>query len=87
MKKDASGRQLTVRGVPEEVARSLKKRASEEGKSLNRVLVEALTLSAGIGGESMRAHDLDWIAGTWVEDPEFDAAIAAQDTIDEELWR
>lgn len=87
MAKNTSGRQLTVRGVPEEVAKKLKKRAAEEGKSLNRVLVEALSLSAGMTGDSMRVHDLDWIAGTWVEDPEFDAALAAQDTVDEELWR
>jgi len=26
------------------------------------------------------------VARTWREDPEFDAAIAAQDTIDRDLW-
>jgi len=34
-----------------------------------------------------RKRDLSFIIGTWQEDPAFDEAIAAQDTIDEELWR
>ena len=27
------------------------------------------------------------LAGTWEEDPEFDRAIADQDSIDDELWK
>jgi plasmid stability protein len=81
------GVQLTVRNVPERVARALQGRARREGKSVNRVLVEALTREAGCGDEDVRWHDLDWIAGTWKRDRGFDAAIAAQDVIDEDMWR
>lgn len=83
----SSDSQFTVRGVPGPVAQALRQRAKTQGKSLNRVLVEALTRSAKLGDEPIEHHDLDWIAGTWVEDPSFDEAIAAQNTIDEELWR
>jgi hypothetical protein len=34
----------------------------------------------------MLHHDLDDLAGQWVEDPEFDAAVEAQDQVDESLW-
>jgi hypothetical protein len=32
-------------------------------------------------------HDLDHLAGTWKEDPEFDEALRLQRQIDPELWR
>jgi hypothetical protein len=41
---------------------------------------------AGIGGERAKRRDLTGIAGTWREDPAFDSALAAQDTVDEEVW-
>jgi len=79
--------QYTVRNVPSRVDAVLRRRASEERKSLNQVLLEALEREAGlVGGAERRYHDLDDFVGTWVEDPEFDAAIAAQRTIDSELW-
>ena len=78
--------QLTVRGVPERVKKHLLVRATRERKSLNTVLVEVLTNATG---QEMGAHvyrDLSSLAGTWVEDPDFDAAIEAQDQIDSSLW-
>ena len=44
----------------------------------------------GAGGEESSGRsdaDLDRLVGTWVEDPEFDEAIRAQDLVDEVLWR
>jgi hypothetical protein len=40
-------------------------------------------------GENNRPsqRDLSDIAGTWRHDPEFESAIAAQDSVDEDLWR
>jgi hypothetical protein len=67
---------------------ALRRKATEEGKSLNEVLRQALLKEAGLAGQERRTYDdLDHLAGTWVEDPEFDAAIAAQDVIDESLWK
>ena len=31
--------------------------------------------------------DLDDLAGSWVDDPEFDAIIAEMDQVDPELWK
>jgi hypothetical protein len=80
--------QYTVRGVPPPVDAALRRRARQEGKSLNRLLRDALVREAGLaGGEEVVHHDLDPLAGRWEHDPAFDAAIAAQDAVDEDLWR
>jgi plasmid stability protein len=79
------GRQLTVRNVPVEAVEGLRRRARREGKSLNAVLVDALTRDV-IGPE--RVHgDLDALAGAWRRDPAFEEALAAQDRVDEAMWR
>ena len=77
----------TTSGVPPEVHRALRTRAERERRSLNEVALDALRQGAGLADAPRTYHDLDHLAGTWVEDPEFDAAIAAQDVIDEDLWR
>ncbi len=79
--------QYTIRNVPEALDQALRRAARERGKSLNEVTVEALLRGAGLTGERRRQRDLSDIAGTWNEDPAFDSALAAQDTIDEEMWR
>lgn len=66
---------------------ALRKRAREQGKSLNAVAIEALARGAGVDGEQGRKRDLRDIAGTWRNDPEFDRALAAQDLIDKDLWQ
>jgi plasmid stability protein len=79
--------QYTIRNVPETLDAALRRVARERGKSLNEVAIEALARGAGVAGESRRQRDLGDIAGTWREDAAFDRAVAAQDTIDEEMWR
>ena len=78
--------QLTVRGVPIRLNEVLRKKAKEEGKSLNAVLVESLMRGAGLGPEEPCFNDLDSIIGTWVEDPKFDEAMEMMNKIDPELW-
>jgi hypothetical protein len=79
--------QYTVRGVPDRVDEALRRRARDEGKSLNQVTVEALAAAAGVAEREVRYHDLDSLAGAWQEDPEFDAALEEQDQIEPELWK
>ena len=79
-------RQYTIRNVPAEVDRALRKTAKANGKSLNETALEALRRAVG-GDAPVRYHDLDDLIGTWVEDPEFDRILEAQRQIDEELWR
>ena len=79
--------QYTLRKVPHSLDAALRRRAREQGKSLNEVAIEALARGAGLSGELRRQRDLRDIAGTWQSDRAFDRALAAQDTIDSELWQ
>jgi len=79
-------RQLTVRNVPARVATALKRKAAMANESLNQVLVEALWKDSGVDLE--RVHDdLDFLVGSWEEDPSFDDALKAQDRVDASLWK
>jgi plasmid stability protein len=79
--------QYTIRNVPASLDGALRRRAQEQGRSLNEVTIEALARGAGISGERTRKRDLSDIVGTWQPDPAFDEAIADQDKVDEEMWR
>ena len=79
--------QYTIRNVPRVLDEALRRAARERGKSLNEVAIEALARGAGVAGERDRQRNLGDIAGTWRKDPAFDSALAAQDTVDEEMWR
>jgi plasmid stability protein len=79
--------QYTIRNVPESLDEALRRAARERGKSLNEVAIETLARGAGITWERSRQRDLSDIAGTWRKDAAFDSALAAQDTVDEEMWR
>jgi plasmid stability protein len=79
--------QYTIRKVPNSLDTALRRRAREQGKSLNAVAIEALARGAGVSGERPRQRDLRDIAGTWRSDRAFDLAVAAQDAVDKELWQ
>jgi hypothetical protein len=61
--------------------------AKKTQKSLNAVLLAVLKRGVGVVDEPVEYHDLDELAGSWVADPDFDAAMAAFKSIDEELWK
>lgn len=79
--------QYTIRNIPDPLDAALRRSAREKGKSLNEVALDALVRGAGLGESRIRQRDLGDIAGSWRNDPAFDQARAAQDTIDEDLWR
>ena len=79
--------QYTLRNVPDLLDETLRRSAREQGKSLNEVAIEALARGAGLGERRFRQRDLSDIVGSWQTDPAFETALAAQDTIDAELWR
>ncbi len=78
--------QYTIRNVPERLDVALRRKAREQGKSLNDVAIEALALGAGLGEQQCRQRDLSDLAGGWREDPLFDSAVSEQDVIDGDLW-
>jgi len=79
--------QYTIRNVPDRLDDALRRKAREEGKSLNEIAIEALVRGAGLSESRCRHRDLGDIARTWRKDPAFDSAVAAQDAIDEDLWK
>ena len=80
--------QYTIRGIPPDFDRRLRARARESSTSLNTCLLEVLRLGMGDSSESAPFDNgLAAFAGTWVEDPATNRALAAQRTIDEELWK
>lgn len=80
-------RQYTLRSVPADLDRALRARAKAAGVSLNQAALDALARGVGLVRETRQHSDLDWIIGSWVEDPEFDRALADQDEVDEGLWQ
>ena len=79
--------QYTIRGIPESLDKAIRRRARAEGKSLNEVTVKALTDSLGLGKESIALRDLSDIVGTWKKEASVEAALIAQDVVDESLWK
>ena len=84
MKRQAHDIQYTVRGIPREVDRALRRKAALRKLSLNQIIVEELT--AGTTGVRKRA-DFHDIAGQWTADPAFDEIMAAQRQIDPDKWK
>ena len=79
--------QYTIRGIPEALDAAVRERAKAEGKSLNEVAVEALADGLGLGGSDVSRRDLSDVAGTWRKDAAVEAALAAQDRVDTDLWK
>ena len=78
--------QYTVRGVSERLDAEIRAHARKSRQSINAVLVKALAKGMGSEGNIIY-RDLDALADTWCEDPEFDHALEAFDVVDEELWK
>jgi hypothetical protein len=78
--------QYTLRGIPQKVDEALRRKARQEGVSLNQAAVEAIAHGLGVPQEKPVYHDLDDLAGTWIEDPAFDEAIREIDSVDPDLW-
>jgi len=79
--------QYTVRGIPKVLDAALREHARAAGKSLNEAAIEALADGAGLTGAPRKRRSLADIAGTWKPDKAVEAALAAQDQVDEELWK
>jgi hypothetical protein len=83
---------ITLRGLDEHLAETLKKEAKGEGKSLNQFILDILKERMGLQkGKRFTAvhHDMDHLFGKWSE-KEFrriQKRISSERKIDEELWR
>lgn len=85
-------KQLTIRGVDSKLHHDLKAEADRRGLSINRYVLSVLRTALGIDNRNQHTpiqyHDLDHLAGTWTEADvaEFERQLAAQRTLDEDLW-
>ncbi len=82
-----AGKQYTIRKVPAQIDLALRHYAQSHGKSVNDAAIDILAAGLGRGDKKVEFHDLDFIAGSWKEDPAFHAAIKAQDQVDPAMWR
>jgi len=78
--------QYTVRDVSPELDHVVRERASREGKSINKLLLEAVERGLGYRPEPLRFTDLDHLRGSWVEDPEDDKVLEDFGTVDAGDW-
>jgi plasmid stability protein len=78
-------KQMTIRGVPDDVARKLERLSRERGRSVNTTVVEILRHAVGSDARRERlARHATWTAE---ELEQVEEAVAAQRVIDESLWR
>lgn len=75
--------QYTIRGVPREVDRALRRKAAKRKQSLNQVILDELTVATV--GCPVRA-DFSDLVGRWTPDPAFDEILGAQRRIDRDQW-
>jgi plasmid stability protein len=80
-------RQYTIRNVPADVDRELRRRAKQLGKSFNQIALEALVAGAGLRLHPKR--DLTGIAGSMTDEEgaELEREVRLQRQIDPDLWR
>jgi hypothetical protein len=82
-------RHLTIRNVPDELARRLEEEKHVRGRSLNQTVLDLLAQATGLTSSGARSNGLARFAGTWTQEEfeEFERAIAPFEEVDEELWR
>jgi hypothetical protein len=78
--------QYTIRNVPPGLDRALRAKAAARGVSLNTLVVEALSATAGLEAAPKLYDDLDDLLGSWVHDKAVDRALTAQRQVDPKDW-
>jgi hypothetical protein len=78
--------QYTIRNIPKPLDKVLRAKAKKQRRSLNDVIIEAMSEGLRALGHPVKYRDLSGIAGTWVEDPAFDEAMKDFERIDYDQW-
>ena len=91
--KEEAMKALTVRNLPPEVVRIIRRKASEKRTSANKAVISLLEERVGIRGKEKGQapvyHDLDALAGSWTKEEAaaFDKALRRQRGIDPGDWK
>jgi hypothetical protein len=86
-------KQITLRGIPVEIEKVIKKEAERKGVSLNKAFITLLEKTTGTKQKAQKKkslhHDLDHLCGIWTkrEAGEFTRNVEFQRRIDEDLWK
>ena len=80
--------QITLRRLDPAIEREIRKIAKKSGKSINRVIQEMISRSAG-PDKKPAADSLKKLAGGWTEEDEmqFFESIKSCEQIDAEMWK
>lgn len=81
-------KQLTIRGVSEDLARALKQETTRRGVSLNQAVLDILRQSLGLG-QSKYDNGLSKFAGKWSQEEfvSFEKNTEVFEQIDQDLWK
>ena len=86
-------KQITLRGIPVDIERMIKREAERKGLSLNKAFISLLEKATGTKEKVQKRkflhHDLDHLCGIWTkrEGEGFTKTIEFQRSIDEDLWK
>ena len=86
-------KQITIRNIPDEIERIVKKEARVKGLSLNKAFISLLERITCIRAKGKKKkisyHDLDHLFGVWAKEDEtsFNKNLELQRKLDEELWK
>ena len=86
-------KQITLRGIPVEIERMIKKEAERKGLSLNKAFISLVEKATGTKEKMQKRksmhHDLDHLCGIWTkrDAEEFTKNVEFQRTIDEGIWK
>ena len=76
-----------LQNISEELDSALRRKAVKDGRPVDEVAVDALKTAFGLSNPDTKRRELSDLAGTWLEDSQFDAIMLEQDKVDTEAWR
>lgn len=79
--------QYTIRNIPPQVDKAIRKRATRSGKSFNQTVVDLLSLQVLGSTEPSADNNFDWLFDKKSLDNDFDEAVEKLSQVDEKLWR
>lgn len=86
-------KQLTIRGIPDEVEKVIEREAKRKRKSKNKIVVSLLEEATRVRPSKSNGvklfHDLDHLCGSWSakEAERFEMHLRDQRRIDEDIWK
>jgi plasmid stability protein len=80
---------LTIRGIPEDLAKALKKEKDRRGRSINQTVIELLKKALNLDWKTKGGNGLERLAGAWNQEEFnlFERSTAVFEKTDEEQWR